>query len=240
VRRLVLSGVPPDLLEGVGGATLRARIEQAPFIDLAAITDGPGDFLASRSRNTRYQIRRAMRHFAQRGPLGISRPTSAAEAEAWLDAMIALHTSTWQARGQPGAFATAFLCRFHRVLVQRAHAQGELDLLRISAGGEVIGYLYNFRHRGAVYAYQSGFRQEPGTPQARPGLTSHALAIEEARAAGLSRYDFLAGAARYKLSLANAAARLSWNERVPEASLIGLLARGQGILEGLRERWRGD
>jgi len=102
--------------------------------------------------------------------------------------MIRLHADAWQSRGKkPGALAGSFMRRFHEALACEARGRGELDLLRIDAGGQVLGFLYNFRHGGTVYAYQSGFRQFPGTPQARPGVVGHAVAIEEALAAGLTR-----------------------------------------------------
>ena len=50
-------------------------------------------------------------------------------------------------------------------------------MLRITAGGRIIGYLYNFVHAGHVYNYQSGFAYEDD-PVVKPGFVSHYLAIE--------------------------------------------------------------
>jgi CelD/BcsL family acetyltransferase involved in cellulose biosynthesis len=59
------------------------------------------------------------------------------------------------------------------------------------------------------------------------------MAIEQALARGDSVYDFLAGADRYKRSLANAEVPLLWAELVPRWSALGLAAR-------LAQRWRRD
>ncbi|MCU0984246.1 MAG: GNAT family N-acetyltransferase [Acetobacteraceae bacterium] len=237
IGRLVLSGVPPALLAAAGGVPARDRQDEAPFVDLAAIGRDGGGLLAALSANTRSQVRRSVRHFEAMGPLALSRPGSEAEEAAWFADLVSLHAERWRRSGLAGAFAEPFMGRFHAALMPRARGRGEADLWRISAGAETLGYLYNFRHRGTVYAYQSGLRAFPGTAQARPGLVGHWLAIEEALAAGLGRYDFLAGPARYKRSLATASVPLAWGERVPRASAAGLLALGLGAARRLRNRW---
>ena len=231
-RRLVLGGTPPDLVPDAGGVVLRQQIRTAPRVDLDAIRAGPspGDYLAALSPNTRYQIRRAMRRQQARHhgrPLRAEAATTEAQALAWLHAMIALHQDTWRRRGQPGAFAEPFVRRFHEELVRRALAAGMLQLLRIApdGGGPPLGYLYNFRVRGWVHAYQSGFDYASADAQDKPGLVCHAIAIQQALEAGDSVYDFLAGDDRYKRSLANAEVPLVWTELVPRWSPLGLAAR---------------
>lgn len=231
VSGLRLSGTGPALFAAAGGVEGRRLEVAAPFIDLDAIRAARGTVLGSLSANSRAQLRRSMRHFEARGPLRLARPGSAAEAGAWLEEMIALHTGRWQEKGKPGAFATPFLRRFHAALIARAAEQEALDLLRLEAGGEVLGHLYNFRSGGTVFAYQSGFRQFSGEAAARPGLVAHLLAAEQALTEGLARYDFLAGDSRYKRSLANASTTLVWGERVRPFSLgaaAGWLRRLRG------------
>jgi len=221
VRRLVLSGAPPAVVDAAKGVLLRRQERQAPFVDLDAVRAAGGDWLPMLSANTRYQLRRSARRYAERGPLALARAKTSVEALAWLDALVALHGKTWRARGLPGAFATPYLLRFHQALVLRALARDELDLLRITAGGEVVGYLYNFRMHGRVYAYQSGLDHASAGPHEKPGLTCHAMAIERALREGERIYDFLGGADRYKVSFASACAPLLWVEMVPPRSLLG-------------------
>lgn len=224
--RLVLSGVPEDTLRAAGGVALRAQERPAPFLDLAAIRAGGGDWLATRSANTRAQIRRSLRfHEATHGPLVRTSAASEGEARAFLDDLMALHGASWRRRNLPGAFATDFARRFHVELVARAIRKHQLDLQRFTAGTHAIGYLYNFQHGRSSLAYQSGFVVSDRISQARPGLTCHALAIMQALSADLDVYDFLAGPARYKLSLSNGASRLFWFDCVSETSLAGRVAR---------------
>ena len=213
-RRLVLSGVDTAHLAAaqLAGRVIRLRTRTAPFVDLAAL--GPGDdaYLASLSANTRYQLRRSIRRYEEAGAITVHRARSVAEALTFLDELARLHQKTWSARGMPGAFATPTFVHFHRVLIARGMPRNEVDVLRISAGDLVLGYLYNFVYRGRVSSYQAGFNYATADRHRKPGLTSHVAAIAHYIAQGSSIYDFLAGGDRYKLSLANAQTDLHWLE----------------------------
>lgn len=238
-RRLLLDGVSPAILAAAGGTPLRLQERIAPFIALDTLR-GHGTYLDSRSANTRQQLRRSLRAYATRGPLVLARAGDTAEAQSWLAALITLHEATWQARGAPGAFATPYLRRFHAALVARAMARDELEMLRVTSGRDIVGYLYNFRLRGRVSAYQSGLDHACAGPQEKPGLTCHLLAIERALAAGDSVYDFLAGADRYKRSLATAEAPLLWAELLRPWSPLGLAARLRATALQWHARLRAD
>jgi CelD/BcsL family acetyltransferase involved in cellulose biosynthesis len=228
-RRLRLSGVDAAHLaaaQAVGAVRLR-RQHPAPWLDLSALGPGADALLAGLSANTRYQVRRSDRAYETAGPIRVKRAATQAEAEAFLDALAALHQATWTARGKPGAFANPAFVAFHRALLARALPRGEVDLLRIAAGGTAIGYLYNFRHRGRVLAYQSGFDYAAGGPHQKPGLTCHRAAIEWSRREGATAYDFLAGGDRYKASFANATTDLFWLDLAPRISLRGLAYRAR-------------
>ncbi|MCW3476884.1 GNAT family N-acetyltransferase [Limobrevibacterium gyesilva] len=237
-RRLVLGGVDAAHLHAAAqcpGMVLHAHIARpAPFVDLARIRAGGTDYLGSLSANARYQIRRSARRYTAAGPLAVRRAATLAEAHDFLDALAALHQITWTGRGRPGAFANPDFVAFHRALIERAMPAGEVDLLRVSAGGRVVGYLYNFRFRDRAYAYQSGFDYAVSDPHQKPGLTCHHLAIEMYAAEGMDRYDFLAGGDRYKTSLANAETMLHWAELSPWWSARALLAAARD----LSLRWR--
>jgi CelD/BcsL family acetyltransferase involved in cellulose biosynthesis len=194
-------------------------------MDLRGLRAAGGDILAATSANARYQIRRSDRHYAGAGRLDLARAATASERLSWLDELITLHEATWRRRGQPGAFATSFLRRFHGALTERAMARDELDLLRITGPGGAVGLLYNVRHRQRVYAYQSGFADPAGSPHAKPGLTCHARAIAHAVERDDVAYDFLAGDQRYKRSLSSGAIELVWAELARPYSAAALGAR---------------
>ena len=229
VSRLMLSGVGEATRAAArqtGAMVIPGLARVAPYADLTAIAPGAA-FIDQCSANTRQQLRRSDRAYAAHGELRIEAAQTAGQAIQFLDGLIALHTATWEARGKPGAFATETVQRFHRSLVRRG-APGEVELLRITAGGSVVGYLYNLVHAGRACAYQSGF-DYPGAPaHGKPGLTCHHLAIEAHRARGGLSYDFLGGADRYKRSLANAERTLYWLSIAPRLHPAALLARLRG------------
>lgn len=207
-RRLVLSGVDGRVLAAARAKPRRSMV--APFLALATLRAARRDVMDTFSANTRHQVRRSMRAYAALGHLALHRAATPAEAHAFLDELALLHQQTWIARGKPGCFAQPFFARFHHALIDRAMARNEIDLFRITAGDEVVGVLYNFRHRGRSLAYQSGFAYGLGGQHAKPGLTSHVMAMRFCLEAGLDVYDFLAGEDRYKTSLSDGTTILHW------------------------------
>jgi CelD/BcsL family acetyltransferase involved in cellulose biosynthesis len=163
-------------------------------------------------------LRRALRLAKQRGPLVLQPAASLAEALGFLDSMKKL--DRWAAAGGGGAFASGAREAFHRHLIRRGWAQGAVEMLRACAGENVLGYLYQFRHRGRVMAYQAAYPPAADNRH-RPGLVMHYLAIERARAAGFQVYDLLAGDARYKRSLGQQENMLVWRRLQKPGLLSG-------------------
>jgi CelD/BcsL family acetyltransferase involved in cellulose biosynthesis len=203
---LLPGSADPALGPGVVGA---AQVVPAPYVDLARLRAAGVAYPDSLSSNTRGQLRRAVRDYGRAGPLAITAAASVAEARAFLDRLAAFHQARWTARGQPGAFASPFFCRLHETIIEHGAASGAVELLRITAGSREIGYLHNLVRGGWIAAYQNGFAYESDR-RAKPGLVSHALAIERAARAGAGRYDFLAGLNQLKQSLANEQENLNW------------------------------
>ncbi|CAK0756909.1 GNAT family N-acetyltransferase [Azospirillaceae bacterium] len=210
-RELHLGGVSCDWIEHCRRLGLTVRLQRQPQTAPFAALDcsGVDDPLVSLSRNTRQQLRRSLRWFERRGALAIRAAESADQAVAWLDDLEELHSASWRVRNKSGAFAAPDFSVFHRALIKRAFAEGVPDVLRVSAGTQVIGYLYNFVWREWAYSYQSGLRYEDD-PDCRPGLVAHLLALRRYHAGGLRGYRFLAGNSRYKASFANGDDQLFW------------------------------
>lgn len=232
-RRLVLSGVTPATaaLAAEAGSVWRNRSLPAPVADLGERGDG---FLASRSANTRQQLRRSQRDYAAAGAVTIDRADTLPRAYEFLDGLAALHHASWVPRGHLGAFANPFFGRFHRALIERGFGRGEIDLFRVAAGTQVIGFLYNFRYRGHSLAYQSGFDYAGAGRHGKPGLTCHHEAIRFAARSGAVRYDFLAGDDRYKRSLSDRAETLHWIEVANPYSPRFLARRLWAVVAGRR------
>lgn len=189
-------------------AGFRMRIEHevaSPFVDLARVR-AAGDYLDVLSANTRSQLRRARRRI---GACELEVAATLRDGLAIYDELIALHTATWRARGEPGAFAEPWFERFHRGLIEQRFAHGEIQLARLRAGGATLGCVYNLIAGDRVLFYQSGLASS-SDPVVKPGMLTHAAAIAHCAARGHAVYDFLAGSARYKAQLATGATTLLW------------------------------
>ena len=193
-------------------------------IDLDAVrVEGKG-YLQTLSANTRQQIRRSMRLYEQRGLLKALPARDVEEAIGFLDGLKELHQKYWVGRGEPGGFSYRFFDRFQRRLIRTCLPRGTVEVVRVSAGDDIIGFVYNFIHQGHVYAYQTGIHYEEDA-RLKPGLVSHVLCIEQHLAAGHRVYDFMAGDARYKGNLGQRgpdmlyilAARPTWPLRLENA-----------------------
>jgi CelD/BcsL family acetyltransferase involved in cellulose biosynthesis len=196
----------------------------APYIDLSAYADPSVPILDRLSANTRQQLRRSLRAWEKIGPIKLEKAGTPQEADSFLDSLKALHQAYWVGRGKAGAFAEPFFERFHRALIRRPATWQSVDLIRVSAGSRIAGYLYNLVHHGWVAAYQSGFEFGPDADRLRPGLICHLAAIEHYRQAGMRLYDFLGGEARYKRGFADDERELQWLEVRPKSFLRSAVA----------------
>jgi CelD/BcsL family acetyltransferase involved in cellulose biosynthesis len=229
VRRhdVVLSGVGEAVLAASRSAGLvwAGPGKASPFVNLAMVRNTDGDYLAGRSANTRQQLRRSDRFYEREGPIRVEPAGSVGAAHAMLDQMAELHQATWRARGQQGSFTLPFFRRFHRELIASGVPRGEVALLRISCGQRLIGVLYNFAWHKRMSAYQSGFAYRDDESHAKPGLTCHHAAIRFGLQQGMDIYDFLAGADRYKRSLAERSQQQFWAQAGPYWSVRQWLLR---------------
>ncbi len=158
------------------------------------------------------------------GPLRLKVAQSMDETIGMFGKMKKLHQYSWTRRGQSGAFLSEFACKFHDHLIRLAGPQGEIQMVEASAGGTSFGYLYNFVMDGVVYNYQSGFLYESDS-RYKPGLVTHALAIQHNVDDGNQIYDLLMGDQRFKRSLA-----------MEEEDMLSLVVRRVRLRLRLEER----
>ena len=185
------------------------NLHPAPFVDLGAVRDSGKDYLSHLSRNTRQSLKRSLRHYENIGPIEYHIAGTLDEALAIYAELEVAHQANWQARGKASTFILPEPKKFHFMLINSAFADGHIEIARISAGGQPIGYLYNFIWQGTVLAYQSGFNYGEDEA-AKPGYVSHYMAILSALAKGHNVYDFMAGQVQHKSSLSNRTQNLSW------------------------------
>ena len=190
------------------GLTVHRRAEaSSAYVDLAAlrekgVEDADG-YVATLGKSTRSQIRRSMKLYRKRGELALDSAGSLDEARAFLAELSPHHEAKWNAAGQRGATQKEEYMRFHTRMIERAYAPecpNGVEFLRARAGNHSFGWLYNFVDRGNVLFYLSGFAFEEDN-KLKPGLVTHALAIEHHLRAGMDAYDFMGGENRYKTSM---------------------------------------
>jgi CelD/BcsL family acetyltransferase involved in cellulose biosynthesis len=234
--QLVLSGIDPDLelaaSRTAGRAGLVTEVKQADtarWIDFAKVRQQGGNYRATLGRNTRQAVSRALRLYAERGPVELRIMETTTEALAAFDLLEAFHQSRW---GRKGSFANPGFRPFHEELIARGVPMGAVRISRTTAGDQTIGVLYNFVHDGRVLNYQSGFLYERDR-RLKPGLISHVLSIEDSIARGERGYDFLAGSAGHKSHLANAEHAMKWiaiGRDSPERRIETKLRRAKRVL----------
>jgi CelD/BcsL family acetyltransferase involved in cellulose biosynthesis len=184
------------------GAT-QISTDKASFVDLSQIRGKYKDYESALSANTRTQIRRSRKLIvAEHGNIQLERANSVSQGLAFLQELAALHQSRGLAAGEPGAFQSKLFTAFHRQVLATLLPAGGVDLLRIRAGEQTVGILYNFVVRRKVYFYQSGVMKSADN-RIKPGITTHSEAIQHYLDAGCDEYDMLAGESQYKRSLAN-------------------------------------
>lgn len=231
---LYLSGVGDDSVAAAQssglGVTITGR-HPCHFVDLGEIRDRKKSYLDCLSRNTRSQVRRALRRYEERGALSAVPAATADQALSFFGEMKALHQAYWKRRGEPGAFAIPVFEKFHRAFIASRFPAGEIEMLRVAVDGAPIGYLYNIVHRKHVYSYQSGFAYEQDGAM-KPGLVSHYLAIERSLSEGAEIYDFMAGGGQHKRSLGTVCRDMVWLR----AAKPRLRFRAEAFLRTLKQR----
>jgi CelD/BcsL family acetyltransferase involved in cellulose biosynthesis len=232
-----LRGVAPDALGAWNqpGLRLRPAMElTSRFANLEKVRGDGRPFVEQLGSNTRARVRSTQRSFEARfGPVRLETAVNIDEAFEYFDELKVLHQEHWTGKGEPGAFAYPFFVKFHHALIRECFAGGMIQLLRVKAGGDTVGVLYNFVYGGDALMYQSGLNYalvESRNKQS-PGLLVHAMAVQHNADRGHRRYDFLAGDGQYKQSLANDAAQLWWGAVQRES----WKSRTE---EGVRRLWR--
>lgn len=204
-RALRLSGMTPGSPLLDLPARRKTRLDASPvyMVDLDAVRVAEGDYLSLLSANTRSQIRRAMKDHG--GPLPSVAVGTADDITPWLDEMAALNGG----RHSDNAWDDPAFRAFVATLATRGLPTGEVELLRFTDAGGIVGLLVNFVHRGRAMNYQSAFA-DPRTAKDKPGLLCHAAAVAHYAARDLTHYSLLAGKDRYKQSLSTCEESLEW------------------------------
>ena len=210
-KRIVLGWVRPALVDevAVDGCAPVARWREPNYLVELDLVRGSGDYVTLLGGKTRKNMRRSRRAYERRGPMKLRVATDVDEATEFLERLVVLHEATWRARGWPGNFADPVVLEFHRDLIRRRTESGEVQLARITAGADEVGYLYSLVYRKRVIGYDMGLMYEADR-DLQPGRMCDWLAVEHYAGEGYDVYDNLSGETQFKRSLSTKKDDIVW------------------------------
>lgn len=180
---------PAEGWHGMLGGNV-VHTEESPTLMIAGRSFD--EFLASRSKNFREQVRRRERKLRREHEVEV-RLADAASLERDLDALFALHEKRWEDESEALRGARE---RFHRDFARRALDRGWLRLWVLEADGAPRAAWYGFRFAQMEWYYQSG--RDPDWERQSVGFVLLAHTVREAFDAGMLEYRLLRGGEEYK------------------------------------------
>ena len=188
------------LAAAVGPKHIRLiEVVESPVLDLSRGWEDT--YRAKTNSKKRNQHKRRRRQLSALGRLEVSVARTPEELEPALEESFRVHALRWQGRPDRSTFGTSDGTRFHRVALARL---AELDVPRIVTlrlDGRAIAFHYYFALEGCMYVHRLAF--DPAFARFSPGLVNTLDALEAASREGLTRVEFLGGAERYKVELAD-------------------------------------
>ena len=157
-------------------------------------------FLYRLDGKQRHEIRRKLRRLNEAGDVKFRMidPSWASDSE--LDLFIDLFKAS---RTDKRAFMTPQMTSFFRLLVRSFSDHRILKFGVLALSGRVVAMVMCFDYRSTRYLYNSGY--DPRFRKLSVGLISKIFSVRDAIEGGISRFDFLKGAERYKQRLGGVA-----------------------------------
>jgi CelD/BcsL family acetyltransferase involved in cellulose biosynthesis len=183
---------------GPTGLRLIERVE-APVLDL----DEPwADAYARRlSSKKRAHHRRRRRQLNELGRVENVIARTHEELAVALEDAFRLHELRWDGRPDGSRFTTPEGMRFHRDAIQALADVDAARIVTLKVDGRAIAFHYYFLLEGRMYVHRIAF--DPRVSRWSPGMVNNLDAIQAATDEGATRIEFLGGADRYKLELAD-------------------------------------
>jgi hypothetical protein len=167
-------------------------------VDLQEIRNKGVPYLNTLHANTRYQIRRSIRHYqSQHGEMSIQIAKDEEQALQFFREAGPLHIKRWDDSG----YHNPEFIRFHENLIRENHPRHSAQLMKVLSGHVTIGLIYYHIVNKSVYFYLHGLLYEHD-PQLKPGLVAHAMATQYFIDEGMNFYDYMGGYSQYKVQLA--------------------------------------
>ena len=197
-----LCGLPANsrLVAALGSSpvTLIERAE-APVVDLRPSWDAVyASKLTSKKRN---HHRRRRRQLSELGRIDVEVARTSGELEKALEAAFTLHDLRWRGRPDGSGFTTPAGRRFNHAAIQALAPLGVPRIVTLTIDDRPVAFHYYLLFEGRMFVHRIGF--DPAYGRFSPGVVNTLDAIEAAAAEGATRVEFLGGAERYKVDLAD-------------------------------------
>ncbi len=159
-------------------------------------------YLASLSKNTRSQIKRSLKLLNQQGELTLVCAKNLEQKQSFFTQMAQMHQQKWRNTESGSGFDNPSFVAFHKEVIFKDVKNIYTHLFCLSINRESFAYIYILKSADTWNFYLSGVKTHAQN-KIKIGLVAHTLVIEQAILAGVKKYAFLAGEARYKHSMSN-------------------------------------
>ena len=197
-----LFGLPQPSRLGVAAGEERLRLiarAEAPVMDLEPGWDAV--YRAKTSAKRRSLHRRRRRQLEGFGAVTFEVARDLETLAPALEEAFRLHDARWRDRPEASGFASPLGRRFHRAAIRALAPTGAPRIALLRVGGQAVACNYFFLVGDRMYFHELAF--DPALARWSPGQLTTLAAIEAAAAEGAQRVEFLGGAERYKLELAD-------------------------------------
>jgi CelD/BcsL family acetyltransferase involved in cellulose biosynthesis len=111
-------------------------------------------------KKKRKEIGRLQSRLAEIGPVATRRLSATDDLDEWIDTFLALEQSGWKGRAGSALACQPHTARFFRDALHGAHANGQLEMLRLTVDDRTIGILVNFLKPPGSFSFKTAFDEE--------------------------------------------------------------------------------
>ena len=218
-------------LRGAHSIRLFERVA-APVLDMS---DGWSEtYRAKTDSRKRSHHKRRRRQLAELGRVEIDHARTIEELEPALEEGFRIHALRWRGRPDGSGLVTETGMRFNRAALR---GLAELDaslIVSLLVDGRAIAWSWYFVLGERAYLHRLAF--DPAFARCSPGLINALDTLESVAADGVTRVEFLGGAERYKVELADRLEPLHLGLGLTGSAAGRAVVRSQATWLGLRER----
>jgi CelD/BcsL family acetyltransferase involved in cellulose biosynthesis len=196
------SGLPAGsrLVAALGPSAVKViERSEAPVLDLSPGWDAVYESRVSAKQRGHHRRRR--RQLAKLGRVELDVARSPDELEEALEDAFTVHSLRWDGRPDGSGFATPDGKEFNRAVTRALAGLDVPRIVTLRIDGRAVAFHYYLALERRMYVHRIAF--DPGFGRFSPGVVNTLDAIETAASEGITRVEFLGGAERYKVELAD-------------------------------------